>query len=227
MRDNNRKINGMLYVVSTPIGNSDDITIRAINILNKVDVVICEEVRNGQRLLKKLNINKPLITLNEHNEKEQAEIILIEIMSGKNFALISDCGTPIFQDPGRYLLSILFEMNVKVSPIPGASSLVSAISVCPVKLDKFTFLGFLPPKSDQRAQILAKNKQHRYPLILMDTPYRLSKLLQEIMEIFGKKQKIFFAADLTLQSEVILHESVEKIFHKLRDQKREFIVIVE
>ncbi len=113
---------GNLYIVATPIGNSADITRRALDVLGSVDAVICEERKNGARLLKELGISKPLIELNEHNESSMIQEVLILLMQGQSMALISDCGTPVFSDPGRQLLVLLEEMRIQVVPVPGASS---------------------------------------------------------------------------------------------------------
>jgi 16S rRNA (cytidine1402-2'-O)-methyltransferase len=133
---------GILYIVATPIGNPADITRRAVDILNFVDAVICEERKNGARLLKELGLSKTLIELNEHNESSLIQEILVLLMQGQSLALISDCGTPVFSDPGRQLLVLLEEMNIQVVPVPGASSLMAAVSVCPFNLEQFQFVGF-------------------------------------------------------------------------------------
>ncbi len=222
------KVNsGALYIVSTPIGHPHDITLRAIEVLKSVDGIICEEIRHGQKLLKGLDIEKSLSTLNEHNENEVVQNLLIDIMSGKNYALVSDCGTPVFSDPGKYLITTLTEMGIKIVPVPGPSSLMAALSVCTFNLDHFLFVGFLPPKADQRIFRLTGYSKHNQPLILMDTPYRLTKLLEEIIEVFGKKQAICLACDLTLPSEIIIHGSAEDIYKRFKGQKREFILIID
>lgn len=173
----NPKQFGNLFIVATPIGNPQDITLRAIETLKNVDAVICEERKDGSRLLKQLGITgKPLIELNEHNESEMINQVLIELMNGKHMALVSDCGTPVFSDPGKQLLKLMPETRVKVVPVPGASSLMAALSVCPFDMESFTFLGFLPPKTEQRAAVLQKHTISDRPLILMDTPYRLSQI---------------------------------------------------
>lgn len=218
---------GKLYIVSTPIGHADDITLRAIYTLQNSDVIICEELRQGQKLLKRLNIEKPLLTLNEHNEHEVVQNILIDVMSGKDHALISDCGTPVFYDPGKYLINTLSEMRIKVIPIPGPASLAAALSVCNFNLDKFFFAGFLPPKSDQRTKQLGTFITYHCPIVLMDTPYRLTRLLEEIIEIFGKNQMVCLASDLTLPSELILHGTATNIYKQVKGQKREFVLIID
>ncbi len=218
---------GTLYIVATPIGHKDDITLHAIEILKKVDLVICEELRNGSTFLKRLDIKKELITLNEHNENEMVQNILIELLNGKKMALISDCGTPVFSDPGRKLLQILYDSSVPVRTVPGASSLIAAISICPLNLEQFTFVGFLPPQTDKRIKVLRNYSHLQHPIILMDTPYRLGKLLNECAEVFGKKQTVFLACDLTLPRERSYLGSIEDILPKVENTKAEFILIVD
>lgn len=219
---------GILFIVATPIGNVQDITLRAIETLRSVDAVICEERKDGSRLLKQLQImDKPLIELNEHNESDMIQQILIELMNGKNMALISDCGTPVFSDPGKQLLKLMAEMRIKVVPIPGASSLMAALSLCPFDMETFTFLGFLPPKTEHRSAVLQKFKSSDSPIILMDTPYRLTKLLDEVSKTFGRQQQIFLALDLTLPSEATYIGTVQDIAARIQARKAEFILILD
>ena len=219
---------GNLFVVATPIGNTQDITLRAIEILRSVDAVICEERKDGSRLLKQLEIKgKPLIELNEHNESDMVQQILIDLMNGKNMALISDCGTPVFSDPGKQLLKLMAEMRIKVVPIPGASSLMAALSLCPFDMETFTFLGFLPPKTEQRSAVLQKHKISDSPIILMATPYRLTKLLDEVSKTFGQQQQIFLALDLTLPSEATYLGTVQDVTAQVQGRKAEVILILD
>jgi len=218
---------GKLYVVATPIGNAGDITTRAIETLAHADVILCEEHRNGSRLLKSLGIAKPLLELNEHNEAERIQEVLLMLAQGQTLALISDCGTPVFSDPGRKLLQLLYEMNITVTPLPGASSLMAALSVCPFDLEEFLFIGFLPVKTDQRQKKLSQLKYSNYPLVLMDTPYRMQRLLQEVQQSFGKKQNIFLACDLTMPEEHLYLGPVDEILPRIQSRKAEFILILD
>ncbi|HPK26472.1 MAG TPA: 16S rRNA (cytidine(1402)-2'-O)-methyltransferase [Anaerolineaceae bacterium] len=218
---------GKLYVVATPIGNAGDITTRAIETLAHADVILCEEHRNGSRLLKSLGIAKPLLELNEHNEAERIQEVLLMLAQGQTLALISDCGTPVFSDPGKKLLQLLYEMNIAVTPLPGASSLMAALSVCPFDLEEFLFIGFLPVKTDQRQKKLSQLKYSNYPLVLMDTPYRMQRLLQEVQQSFGKKQNIFLACDLTMPEEHLYLGPVDEILTKIQNRKAEFILILD
>lgn len=218
---------GKLYVVATPIGHPGDLTARAIQVLSQVDTILCEERKVASRLLKQLEINKPMLELNEHNEEQIIQEILLKLIQGQNMALISDCGTPVFSDPGRGLLEILYPAGIQVLPIPGASSLVAAISICPFDLKQFLFLGFLPPKTEQRRDILSRYTNSAEALILMDTPYRLAKLLAEVAAAFGKNRTIFLAVDLTLPSEKVYLGSVQEVQQEVQNRKAEFILIID
>jgi len=218
---------GKLYIVATPIGHPDDITTRAIKVLSQADAILCEERKVASRLLKQLGITKPLIELNEHNEDQQVNDILLNLLNGQNMALISDCGTPVFSDPGSKLLQILYPAEIDVVPIPGASSLVAAISVCPFDLKQFNFLGFLPPKTEQRKELLRQHTNSTQAIILMDTPYRMGKLLEEVANAFGKTRTIFLATDLTLPGEKVYLGTVQEVQQKTQNRKAEFILIIE
>jgi len=221
----NRKT-GKLYIVATPIGHPKDITLRALEILKKVDAVICEEIRLGNRLLNTLHIENEILTLNEHNETQEAQNIAFRIAQGETMAIISDAGTPVFADPGQQLIKLLYQMDVPVSPIPGPSSLMAALSLCDFSIDRFIFAGFPPRKSPERESFLQKYVGQTTPLILMDTPYRLTKLLTEVQSLFGKGTDILLACDLTQKKETVFRGSIQEILPKVSGQKREFILIL-
>ena len=218
---------GSLYVVATPIGHPDEITLRALEILRQVDLIICEERKVASKLLKGLEISQPLLELNEHNEDQMVNDVLLKLLEGQNLALISDCGTPVFSDPGRKLLEIMYGSGIEVIPVSGPSSLTTAISICPFDLRQFHFLGFLPPKTEERKIVLQRHSNSSEAIILMDTPYRMAKLLDEVASVFGSKQTIFLATNLTLPSEKIYLGSVQEIQAKVQQRKAEFILIIE
>ena len=217
---------GTLYIVATPIGNPKDITLRALEVLKKVDAVICEEYRQGSRLLHQLGIENDLLTLNEHNETEEASNIMVRLAKGESMAIISDAGTPVFADPGQHLLELLYQAGIPVSPVPGPASLMAALSLCDFSIDRFIFAGFPPRKNQHREGFLAKYKLESVPIILMDTPYRLTKLLEEVQSVFGKHQDILLACDLTQKKEAIFRGPVSDILPRVSGQKREFILIL-
>jgi len=218
---------GCLYIVATPIGNYRDITLRALDVLRSVDAVICEEYRQGSTLLKKLDIpGKQLLQLNEHNEIDQAAEIVMQLAQGRQYALISDCGTPAFADPGAYLIQKAMEFQVPVVPLPGASSLMALLSVSPLPLEEFYFAGFLPRQADLRQQKIKTLAKMKIPLVLMDTPYRLEKLLAEVKAAFGSQRRVTLAMDLTMESEKILHGTAAEIARQVRGRKSEFMLII-
>jgi 16S rRNA (cytidine1402-2'-O)-methyltransferase len=218
---------GKLFIVATPIGNLKDVSQRALEILHSVDAVVCEEYRVGSTLLKRLNIpGKTLLTLNEHNEQEQAGDILLRLHNGENLALVSDCGTPGFEDPGAFLVEQAIQQGIQVSPIPGPSSLMAAISISPVPMKEFYFVGFLPRKDEERLPKLRHLNALKMPVILMDTPYRLVKLVQEVETVFGKGRMAALALDVSLPGETILYATLSEIRQKVQARKGEFILIV-
>jgi 16S rRNA (cytidine1402-2'-O)-methyltransferase len=167
-----------------------------------------------------------MLLLNEHNEAEKAPEIAQLMLSGKKLALVSDCGTPVFADPGTHLIRLAQEYQVPVVPIPGTSSLMAALSVSPLPLDEFYFAGFLPRQTEQRKSRLAALAKMHVPIILMDTPYRLEKMLQEVKTVFGKNCTITLAVDLTLESEHIYHGWVSEVIRQAGSRKGEFILII-
>ena len=218
---------GKLYVVATPIGNWEDITIRALNILKSVDLLVCEEFRVGSTLLKKLSLpKKELINLNEHNEKEQAQLVIQKLMEGLDIALISDCGTPVFADPGHMLINQAVQVGIQIVPIPGASSLMTTLSVLDFKLDQFYFAGFLPREKEQRKEELSSLKSLSIPIVLMDTPYRLQRLLEEAAQTFGNNRRITLGVNLTMENERFFRGPISQVIKQLNVKKAEFMLVV-
>lgn len=218
---------GKLFIVATPIGNPLDITLRAIETLKSADAVICEEFRQGSALLKRLEITgKELLQLNEHNQADAVPELLMRLINGQNLALVTDCGTPVFADPGHSLIQSAAESGIQVVPIPGASSLMAALSVLDFQPEKFYFAGFLSPKPDQRRQELVRLRAMRIPVVLMDTPYRLAALLQDAAKAFGRDHYATLATDLTLPGERIYRGTLAEIIQQVGPRKAEFILII-
>ena len=217
---------GRLFIVATPIGNYLDITLRALEVLRSVDCIICEEYKQGSKLLKRINVTNELITLNEHNEEEQVPQIIEKLLNGENLALVSDCGTPVFADPGFHLVDHFVSLGGEIIPIPGPSSLMAALSILNIKLDKFTFIGFLPRERQTRFDEIKKLKRIKMPIFLMDTPYRLSKLLSELLDEFGKSKMVTLAVDLTLPGEKIYRGRLDQVARSVGKRKGEFILII-
>jgi 16S rRNA (cytidine1402-2'-O)-methyltransferase len=214
-------------VVAVPIGNPKDITLRALEVLKTVDAVICEEQREGSTLLKRLGIENKLILLNEHNEEEQSMNILVLLQQGQSLALVSDCGTPVFADPGQALVNLLTSSNIPVTPVPGPSSLMAALSVVDFPLKRFIFGGFLPPKDEARRRALEHLRSAGVPVIVMDTPYRLTALLNDVLTVFGPGARLTLACDLTMNNEHVFRGPAAQVVKAVSGKKAEFILIIE
>ena len=217
---------GRLYIVATPIGNPRDITLRALDILQEVDAVICEEYREGSTLLKRLGISKEIVLINEHNESDQAPQIAQRLLNNESMALISDCGTPVFADPGATVIRHLVELGIPVIPIPGPSSLMAALSILDFKLERFIYAGFLPRDRGERRKALKHLRTTRFPIILMDAPYRLGPLLVDLEDVYGAGTNITLAIDITLPGETIFRGTVADAQRSIGQRKSEFVLIV-
>ncbi|MBL8008738.1 MAG: 16S rRNA (cytidine(1402)-2'-O)-methyltransferase, partial [Ignavibacteria bacterium] len=175
---------GHLNIVSTPIGNYSDITMRALKSLNECDYIVCEEYKEASKLLRFFDISKELVSLNEHNEKESTGEIFSDLVRGKRISLISDCGTPLFSDPGRLLIKDCIDAGIDIEFIGGADSLMASVVLSGFDIGRFFYYGFLSPKSDIRFSELSEMKQADKVIVLMDAPYRLKSLLKDIEKVF-------------------------------------------
>jgi 16S rRNA (cytidine1402-2'-O)-methyltransferase len=220
---------GTLYLVATPIGNYDDMTFRALNILKSADLLIYEERREGERLMRHYGIEKPVETLNEHNEAAASHNILQHLRTGKNVALVSDCGTPVFSDPGRVLVEKAIAAGIRIVPVPGASSLMPALTVSGFSIDQFLFYGWLSPKKERRRTELRLLQQERRTIVLMDTPYRLVPLLRDIADVFGSSRRMCIAFNLTLPDEQMLYGTPVALSASCssKEMKGEYVIVIE
>ena len=222
---------GKLFLVTTPIGNLADLTIRALESLRNSDFIICEEFKEGSKLLNQLEIEKELFNINEHNEHQVVEEYILELLSGKSISLISDCGTPGFADPGLMLINRCIEMNIKVEFLAGANSVLTALVLSGFDISRFRFLGFLSPKSDMRKKQLLDLRNFKYSTVLMDTPYRLITLLEELNDVVPDK-KIFIGISLTTDDEMQFRGKSSEILQQIKSLNREgkfkaeFVLIV-
>ena len=217
-----------LYIVSTPIGNYDDITLRALNTLKSVDFIICEEYKAARRLLSHYKIDKELISLNEHNEEEVTNEILLKILEGKSAALISDCGTPLFSDPGHLFVDVCISQKIDIVPVPGASSLLPALIGSGFDFEKFYYYGWLSPKKNIRRKQLLDLKRRKEVIVLLDTPYRLQRLLTDVVNIFGKTVPVVLAYELTTKDEKYYRGEAVKVLNiaEKENLKGEFVLVV-
>jgi 16S rRNA (cytidine1402-2'-O)-methyltransferase len=220
---------GTLFLVATPIGNWEDITLRALRVLKEVDLVVYEERKEGARLLRQYGIEKPVENLNEHNEAAATQIILDRLKSGASVAVISDAGTPVFSDPGQTLVQRALQLGIHVVPVPGASSLMPALIVSGFPIREFLFQGFLSPKRERRIAELQKLKREPRTIVVMEAPYRLVQLVRDIADVFGDSRQVCVAFDLTLPTEEIFHGSAPELYKRFvkEERKGEFVLLVE
>lgn len=224
-------IPGVLYVVSTPIGNLDDITLRALTVLRHVDLIAAEDTRHSLSLLKHYQINKPLLSFYEHNEKSRIPELLKLLSEGKSIALVSDAGTPLISDPGFHLLQSLREQHLRAVPIPGPCSVIAALSVAGLPTDRFVFEGFLPTRSAARRRRLAQLAQEQRTLVFFEASHRLQSTLQDLMDQFGEHRQAVLARELTKMFEELHGDTLYGIGQWVgADEfrcKGEFVIVVK
>jgi 16S rRNA (cytidine1402-2'-O)-methyltransferase len=221
---------GVLYLVSISIGNDEDISLRALRILREVDLIVCEEWKYAKKFLKTCSIEKPLEILNEHLEEEKSIEILHLLKEGKNIALISDHGTPLIEDPGFSLVKLAIQQNIKITTIPGASSILSGLILSGFSTKRFLYYGLLSAKKEERKRELLNLKNYPYTIIFLDTPYRLISLLEAIRDVFGENRQACLSANLTMASEKIFRGSIKNILNLIKkesNKKFEFVLVVE
>ena len=201
---------GTLYIVATPIGNLEDITFRAVRVLQEVDLIACEDTRQTHKLLERYNIANPLVSYHEHNERMRSADLLRELQAGKNIALVSDAGTPLIADPGYRLVQQARDQGIAVSPIPGASALLTGLSASGLPTDSFSFHGFLPPKKGQRRKLLEELRSSEETLVFYEAPHRILETLEDIEEILGPRP-VVLAREVTKVHEEFLRGTAAEI----------------
>lgn len=222
---------GTLYIVSTPIGNLRDITLRALEVLKEVDVIVCEDSRVSGKLLKEYEIEKQMIAVNDYNETNKTQELVNLLLGGKNVAFISDAGTPLVSDPGYRVVRAAIEAGIKVESIPGPSAVVSALVVSGKPPDKFMFVGFLPKKDGKRKELLENLKSVqelvKSTLIFYESPFRVVDTLEAIKEIFGDVD-VAICRELTKLHEEVRKEKVSESieYFKKTNPMGEFVVLV-
>ena len=221
---------GTLFIVATPIGNLDDITFRAFEVLKNVDFVLAEDTRHSKKLLSHLDISKRIRAFHEHNEREKTKAIISEIYSGKSIALISDAGTPLISDPGYFLVAQAKKEGLKVVPIPGPTALITALSASGLASDSFTFLGFLPSKQTARVKLLIGLVGRTETIIFYESPKRVLATLTDMQTIFGDSREVCLAKELTKAFETIHTGSIPNLIEYLtidqNHQKGEFVILI-
>jgi 16S rRNA (cytidine1402-2'-O)-methyltransferase len=194
---------GTLYVVATPIGNLEDITLRALRVLGSVDLIAAEDTRQTRKLLTHHGLSRPLVSFHEHNQQRQALRLLALLQEGRSIALVTDAGTPGISDPGYTLLQTLLPHAIPIVPIPGPTAVLTALSVAGLPTDRFVFEGFLPPKGGRRRQRLEALCTEPRTIVVYESPHRLLRLLQDIVTHFGAERRVVVARELTKHFEEI------------------------
>lgn len=217
---------GKLYIVATPIGNLEDITLRAINVLKEVDFIIAEDTRHSLKLLNHLEISKPLISYHRHNEENKTGDILNKIEEGKNIALISDAGTPVISDPGEFIVKEAIEREIEVIPIPGACAIITALMAAGVNTRNFTFYGFLSLNKKIRTKELEQIKDNNNTVILYEAPHKIKNTMQDL-ENYVDDRRIVIARELTKLHEEFIRGTIDEIKDKLQNPKGEYVIIID
>jgi len=215
---------GTLYIVSTPIGNIEDISFRAIDVLKKVDMIACEDTRNTNFLLQQYGIRNKTFSYFSRVESLKLEFIINELTAGKSIALVSDAGTPCISDPGSILVSKCIEKDIEIISIPGCSALIHSLILSGFSTKKFYFQGFLPQKKG-RQTLLNDLKNIKMPIIIYESPFRIYKTLKEIYEIFGNKE-ISVSREMTKKFEQTIRGKVKTILDQTIKTKGEFVITI-
>lgn len=219
---------GTLYIVATPIGNLEDITLRALRILKEVDIIAAEDTRHTLKLLNHFDISKPLISYYRHNEDTKSEILLAKLKEGKNIALVSDAGTPGICDPGEEVIKKCIEEEIKIVPIPGACAMVNSLICSGIDTKEFYFLGFLPLNKKLRKNKLEEIKKANKTIIFYEAPHKLETTLKDLQQILDKDRKIVLAREITkIHEEFIRGRNIEDLIEKAQDIKGEIVIIIE
>ncbi len=219
---------GTLFVVSTPIGNLKDITLRAIETLKTVDYVLCEDTRITGKLLAAYDISKKMVAFNDFNEERMIGSVVGELEKGTNIALVSDAGTPLVSDPGFKLVREAASLSIKIEVIPGATASITALALSGLPTDKFLFLGFLPKKDGKREKLLADTKEAitkvKATVIIYESPFRVLKTLEQIKNVFGDID-VVVCRELTKLHEEVLRGKISDVALKVK-AKGEFVILI-
>jgi len=220
---------GTLFVVATPIGNMEDITLRAIKTLETVDMIAAEDTRHTVKLLNRFEIKKPLMSFHEHSDANRQNEILDALAQGKDIALVSDAGTPLISDPGSGLVAAAIAGGFDVVPIPGASAVIAGLSVSGLLKDAFVFEGFLPTKNKDRDAVLLRIKDETRCVVLYEAPHRIEKTLQVLEDVLGGQRQIVLAREMTKVYEEFIRGSIDAVLSEVKQRKLkgEMVLILE
>jgi 16S rRNA (cytidine1402-2'-O)-methyltransferase len=222
---------GTLYIVATPIGNLTDISQRAIDVLTHVDIIACEDTRHTQRLLSAYSIKNKTLSLHDHNERQRQDYVATLLQEGKSIALVSDAGTPLISDPGFHLVRHCRQLNLSVSPIPGACAAIAALSVAGLPTDRFSFEGFLPSKTGARQATLANLLEEPRTMVFYDAPRRAIDTVEDIVKVLGGERQVVISRELTKTFETVHSDTAENLLAWLKEDpnqlKGEMVLIIE
>ena len=217
---------GKLYIVATPIGNLEDITLRALRILKEVDIIAAEDTRQTLKLLNHYEINKPLISYHRHNEDVKSGVLIEKLKKGDNIALVSDAGTPGICDPGEEVIRRAIEEKIQVIPIPGACAMINALICSGISTKEFEFLGFLPLNKKLRKEKLNEIKNSNKTIIIYEAPHKMKATLEDLKEILEKRD-IVLARELTKIHEEFIRKNIDELLNEIDSLKGEMILIIE
>ena len=224
-------MSGKLYVVATPIGNLGDFSFRAIEVLKQVDLIAAEDTRHARMLLQHYGINKPLISLHQHNEDKASQGLVDRMLAGESIALVSDAGTPLLSDPGLPLVQLAKQQSVDVCPIPGACALIAALSASGMALSRFSFEGFLPRTSSARKSFFQDKLLDTSTWAFYESSHRIQAALEDMLTVFPADHQIVIAREITKLHETIVKDSLANLLFRVQNEenmrKGEFVVIVD
>jgi 16S rRNA (cytidine1402-2'-O)-methyltransferase len=221
-------MSGKLYIVATPIGNLGDITLRALETLKSVDLILCEDTRVTKNLLEHYQISKTLSSYHQHTDARKIKEITSLLEDGKNIALVTDAGTPGISDPGGLLIEQIVKNagSVEIIPIPGASAVISALSISGFATDKFVFLGF-PPHKNKRQKYFKEVAANESVVVFYESGHRIKKCLQELKELLDPKRQLVVCRELTKKFETIYRGTIAEIVENMQDERGEFVVVIK
>ena len=217
---------GKIYLVATPIGNLEDITLRAIRILKEVNVIVAEDTRQTMKLLNHYKISKPLISYHRHSKDEKLNEIIKKVREGENIAIVSDAGTPIISDPGEDIVKKALEENIEIIPIPGACALIAALIASGIDAKEFTFMGFLPLNKKTRKYKLQEIGNADKTLILYEAPHKIKQTLKDLESTTGER-RIVLAREITKIHEEYISGTANELLEKVEEPKGEFVIVID
>lgn len=210
---------GVLYVVATPIGNLEDITLRALRVLREADLIACEDTRHTRKLLDHYSIARPVLSYHEHNEQERARALVEKLEQGLTIAQVSDAGMPSIADPGYRVIKLAIERGIPVRPVPGPSAVITALAGSGLPTDSFEFLGFLPARSGQRRTALERLRSTTASVVLYEAPHRIREMLSDIVQVLGPERPVVIARELTKVHEEFLRGTAGELRERIGDRE--------